>query len=193
MKTMKILLIHTNGTSIDVDMSYKTLDDARSALKKAYDETKPCMSDTECENMSYCGENDALLYCNKTSVHVWKIVTTVPVLENIALNAKYAFTVIGGGWGYQHDLYVITSDNSVYYTKDFDEDNLENAKPEFIFKLDEELDFEKHRNDTGCDAPDITMYKAEDGMLKVLYCVGNYDNVPAYTQIMRQKRRESYK
>lgn len=26
MKTMKILLIHTNGTSIDVDMSYKTLD-----------------------------------------------------------------------------------------------------------------------------------------------------------------------
>ena len=96
---MKILLIHTNGTSIDVDMSYKTLDDARVALKKAYEETKPCMFDTECENMSYCGENDALLYCNKTSVHVWKIVTTVLVLENIALNAKYAFTVIGGGWG----------------------------------------------------------------------------------------------
>lgn len=63
----------------------------------------------------------------------------------------------------------------------------------YKFKLDEELDFEKHRNDTGCDAPDITMYKAEDGMLKVLYCVGNYDNVPAYTQIMRQKQRESYK
>lgn len=34
MKTMKILLIHTNGTSIDVDMSYKTLDDTRVALKK---------------------------------------------------------------------------------------------------------------------------------------------------------------
>lgn len=88
MKTMKILLIHTNGTSIDVDMSYKTLDDARAALKKAYDETKPCTFDTECENMSYCGENDALLYCDKTSVHVWKIVTTVPVLENVALNVK---------------------------------------------------------------------------------------------------------
>lgn len=143
---MKILLIHTNGISIDVDMSYKTLDDARAALKKAYDETKPCTFDAECENMSYCGEK-----------------------------------------------YVIASDNSVYYTKDFDDDNLENAKLEFIFKLDEELDFEKHRNDTGCDAPDITMYKAEDGMLKVLYCVGNYNNVPSYTQIMRQKRRESYK
>ena len=78
---MKILLIHTNGISIDVDISYKTLDDARAALKKAYDETKSCMSDTECENISYCGEK-----------HVWKIVTTVPVLENIALNAKYAFT-----------------------------------------------------------------------------------------------------
>ena len=57
MKTMKILLIHTNGTSIAVDMLYKTLDDARAALKKAYDETKPCTFDAECENMSYCGEN----------------------------------------------------------------------------------------------------------------------------------------
>lgn len=43
MKTMKILLIHTNGISIDVDMSYKTLDDARAALKKAYNEIKLCI------------------------------------------------------------------------------------------------------------------------------------------------------
>ena len=193
MKNMKILLIHTNGNSIDVDMSYKMLDDARAALKKAYDETKPCTLDAEWENMSHCGENDALLYCNGKSVHVWKIVTTVPVLENIVLNAKYAFTVIGGGWGYQHELYVIAQDNSVYYTTNFDENNLENAKPEFIFSLDEELDFEKHRDRTGCDAPDITMYKIEDSMLKCLYRVGDYDNVPAYRKIMRQKRRESYK
>ena len=57
-------------------------------------------------------------------------------LDNI-LKAKYAFTIIGGGWGYSHELYAITSDNSVYYTNEFRD--LETAKPEFLLKLDADL------------------------------------------------------
>lgn len=105
------------------------------------------------------------------------------ILDNI-LNAKYVFTIIGGGWVYSHELYAITSDNSVYYTNEFKD--IENAKPEFLCKLNTDLDFEKHYNNVGCDGEEITMYKIEDDTLKELYHVGNYGNVPAYDMMLKQ-------
>lgn len=105
-------------------------------------------------------------------------------LDNI-LKAKYAFTIIGGGWGYSHELYAITSDNSVYYTNEFND--LETAKPEFLLKLDADLNFEEHSNIRGCDGEEITMYKIENNTLKELYHVGNYGNIPAYDVIVKKR------
>lgn len=106
------------------------------------------------------------------------------ILDNI-LKAKYIFTILGHGVGcYTHKLYAITPDNSVYYTNIFK--YIENAKPEFLFKLNTDLDFEEHYNNVGYDGTEITMYKIEDNTLKELYCVGNYGNVPAYDAIIKQ-------
>lgn len=40
---------------------------------------------------------------------------------------KYMFTRIGGGWGYNHDLYIITKDDNIYYTGKFNENTLVNT------------------------------------------------------------------
>ena len=48
---------------------------------------------------------------------------------------SYVFTLIGGGWGYSHDMYVITKDDKVYYTNKFNEDNLLDCNLEYMCDL----------------------------------------------------------
>lgn len=102
-------------------------------------------------------------------------------------NIKYLFTITGGGWTSSHKLYVITSDNSVYYTENFSEDNILSIEPEFLFKLNENLDFEEYDYNVGFDAPECSMYKMENGELKHLYTVGMYGNTPAVDKILKLK------
>lgn len=102
-------------------------------------------------------------------------------------NIKYLFTITGGGWTSSHKLYVITPDNSVYYTEKFTENNILSIEPEFLFKLNENLDFEQHKCSIGFDASECSMYKVENGELKHLYTVGMYDNTPAVDRILKLK------
>lgn len=98
-------------------------------------------------------------------------------------NIKYIFLIIGGGWSFCHSLYAITNDNSVLYTDKFD--TIETAQPEFVFKLDEELDFSKHTNNVGFDAPDCIMFRVDNGKLYEMYHVGMYRNTPAVDEVMK--------
>lgn len=98
-------------------------------------------------------------------------------------NVEYVFTITGGGWTTQHDLYAITKDRKVLHTEKFDD--LEAASPEYLFDLEEDLDFEEHGNNVGFDAPDLTMYKVKEGKLKKLYAVGMYHNSPAVDMIVK--------
>ena len=98
-------------------------------------------------------------------------------------NIKYVFVIVGGGWSYYHKLYAITNDNSVLYTDEFDK--IETAQPEFVFKLDEELDFSEHTNSVGFDAPDCIMFRANNGKLRKMYRVGMYDNTPAVDKVIK--------
>lgn len=100
------------------------------------------------------------------------------------LNVKYVFTITGGGWTRQHDLYVITNDNSVLYTSNFDDSNLEAAQPGFVLRLDEKLNFKRHTIKVGFDAPVCTMYSVKRGKLKKLYEVGMYNNTPAVDTVL---------
>jgi len=98
-------------------------------------------------------------------------------------NIKYVFLIVGGGWSPCHDLYAITNDNSVLYTNRFD--TLETAQLEFIFKLDEGLDFSKHTNNVGFDAPDCIMFRVDNGKPYEIYRVGMYHNTPAVDEVMK--------
>ena len=68
------LLINTDGYSLDDYTFYNTEDDAKAAMKKAYNELHPDNNDESSEEMSYIGETDAILYANGESVNVWKII-----------------------------------------------------------------------------------------------------------------------
>lgn len=68
------------------------------------------------ENPSVVGSTPTL-----TTTEVYKMIVS---LKDIA----YVFTVIGGGWGYNYDLYLITKDDKLYHTKNFNEDLLCNKK-----------------------------------------------------------------
>lgn len=57
-------------------------------------------------------------------------------MENLNINdVAYAFTVIGGGWGYNHELFVIMTDNTVYETTKFDDKDILYCEPEYKFNL----------------------------------------------------------
>lgn len=98
-------------------------------------------------------------------------------------NLNYVFTITGGGWSTYRDLYAITNDRKVLYTDKFDD--IETAEPQYLFGLEDDLDFETHSNNRGFDAPECTMYKVINGKLKRLYSVGMYNNVPAVDVINR--------
>ena len=50
-------------------------------------------------------------------------------------DVKYLFTITGGGWGYTHDLYVITKDDKIYYTEKFNSKDLLECEPDFMCDL----------------------------------------------------------
>lgn len=73
---MTFILIHTDGYSIDCDNSYPTLDDARKEMKRQYNSNMPSDGlSPEWEDISYCNDDDAILYANGEDVHVWRIIT----------------------------------------------------------------------------------------------------------------------
>lgn len=110
------------------------------------------------------------------------------ILKNIS-NAKYIFTIVGGNWMSAHELYVITKDNFVYYTDDFNDIELKN--PKAVYQLDKELDFIEHTHNEGFDGPTCIMYIVDDGQLKELYSVGMYNNTPALTEVMNMNPHQA--
>ena len=50
-------------------------------------------------------------------------------------DVKYLFTITGGGWGYTHDLYVVTKDDKIYYTEKFNNKDLLDCEPDFMCDL----------------------------------------------------------
>lgn len=50
-------------------------------------------------------------------------------------DVKYLFTLTGGGWGYSHDLYVVTKDDKIYYTEKFSNEDLLDCEPDFLCDL----------------------------------------------------------
>ena len=50
-------------------------------------------------------------------------------------NVKYLFTIIGGGWTYAHDLYIITKDDKIFYTDEFNDANILDCNPDYVCDL----------------------------------------------------------
>lgn len=72
----KIVLLHTDGYSIDFDDSFLSLDDARKEMQRQYDENIPNGGlKPEWKDMSFLSIDDATLYANGEDVHVWRIIT----------------------------------------------------------------------------------------------------------------------
>ena len=71
----KIILIHTDGYSIDYDDSYTNLDEAQKAMEYQYNDYMPSDGlSPEWEEVSHLDACDAILYANGEAVHVWKII-----------------------------------------------------------------------------------------------------------------------
>lgn len=64
----------TDGSSLDDYMFYNSSEDAKSAMKKAYQEMIPGEWDKTDKDMSYCGDNHAVLYQNGENVYIWQII-----------------------------------------------------------------------------------------------------------------------
>lgn len=73
MKKRKFMLIHTNGYEIDTEI-YGSEAKAERALRERYKQFYPEDMEYEWEDMSFCEDNYAVLYCNGEDVHVWKAV-----------------------------------------------------------------------------------------------------------------------
>lgn len=72
---MKILLIHTDGYTIDVVGRYDSVEEASRNLYLEYE--KMCSQEIypEWQQQSHCDYEDAILYLNGEEVHVWQVVT----------------------------------------------------------------------------------------------------------------------
>lgn len=66
-----VMLIHTDGYSIDTE-KFEYVEQARERLREEYESYLPI--EEEWEDMSWCDKNDATLYQNGETVHVWTIV-----------------------------------------------------------------------------------------------------------------------
>lgn len=98
------------------------------------------------------------------------------------MKQEYIFVLLGGGWTYISNLYYITKDK-IYFKRNIDVKDLENFKNlDYDIIVDHDnssLDFEKHSNTVGFDAPDITMYRVTGNSLKMIWRVGDYHNSEA--------------
>lgn len=50
-------------------------------------------------------------------------------------NVKYLFTITGGGWSYAHNLFVITKDDKIFHTEEFDDVNILDCTPDYMCDL----------------------------------------------------------
>ena len=78
-------------------------------------------------------------------------------------NIKYAILIQGGGWVYQHTLYLITNDGDVYLTEDFiNEEITPNKKTNayYLGKVNIKNDFivPKKLHLSVCDYPDVYVF-----------------------------------
>jgi hypothetical protein len=124
---------------------------------------------------------------------------------------EYAFTVIGGGWGYSHKLFIICKDGTVIMARKFDKSNILDYSEEFRFNykdsgVDEDTtaisicdgkktylssilngkapNFEKHSMEHFVfDAPTYTMYKVTNGIVKELFSTNDVDSCKAMKYI----------
>lgn len=78
---MKVLLIHTDGYSIDVVGKYNTKEEACKKLNFEYERKIEYQEmflngiDPEWMKSSHCDNEEAILYINGEEVHAWQIVT----------------------------------------------------------------------------------------------------------------------
>ena len=119
--------------------------------------------------------------------------------------------MVGGGWFYTRDLFVVTTDDKLYYAEKFGDDLLDcdlmyvcdlygsvdnvcirssfnGEERKYLYDLldaDGKVDFEDYKEDTSCsmDSMEITLYKNEDGILKKLMNCYDFDCVPAVEYI----------
>lgn len=74
-KDAAIVLIYTNGYYISTFTDFANVEEARARMKEEYKSMIPTEGlEPEWDEMSFCGEDDAVLYANGENVHVWKIV-----------------------------------------------------------------------------------------------------------------------
>lgn len=124
---------------------------------------------------------------------------------------EYAFTVIGGGWGYSHKLFIICEDGTVIMAKEFNDSNILDYTEAFRFNyknsgVDEDTvaisicngkktylssilngqapNFEKHsKGHFVFDAPTYTMYKIINGAVKELFSTVDINSCKAINYI----------
>lgn len=74
-KDAAIVLIYTNGYYISTFTDFANVEEARARMKEEYKSMIPTEGlEPEWDEMSFCDEEDAMLYANGENVHVWKIV-----------------------------------------------------------------------------------------------------------------------
>lgn len=102
-------------------------------------------------------------------------------------NIDYVFTVTGGFIN-EHKLYAVTKDKKILFTDSVDVlDSVEavsNESLEYLFDLQEDLDFIEHDTQVIPCTSICTMYQVTDGELNQLYRVGMYKNTPAVDRVL---------
>ena len=113
-------------------------------------------------------------------------------------NATYVFVIYGGGWTRYNDLYVIWKDRGVSFVRNFgnvngfeisliEEQIYQTDIPKPLLHMEKDLDFKKHGNTVGFDAPECIMFRVVNGKLHCLYSVGMYhNNTPAVDHVRNQ-------
>ena len=124
---------------------------------------------------------------------------------------EYAFTVKGGGWGYNHKLFIICKDGTVIMAREFDDSNILDYIEAFRFNyknswVDEDTvaisicngkknylssilngqapNFEKHsKGHFIFDAPTYTMYKIINGTVNKLFSTEDVNSCKAMNYI----------
>lgn len=120
-------------------------------------------------------------FAEKAKVIRENTVNTVELSEDISQQIKYMFTLTGGGWGQVSKAYFVT-DDKIYFADNFSEDEfmengIQSVKFTKVVVFDStDLDFAKHGNNVGFDAPEITMYACNKGKYEKLWSVGDYRN-----------------
>ena len=71
-ETTKALLIFSDSYSISV-FEHESVEAASLAMKEDYERRCPSEFVDDFEDMSFCGEEEALLYDNGDNVYAWKV------------------------------------------------------------------------------------------------------------------------